>query len=103
MGKRTRYSAEFKAKVALDAIRGEQTLSELAARHGVHPNLIQPVEASGHRADGLLRPRVPRDTTDGLIGSRSEVFEWMITRANAPRARRRQISERPRRLAASGA
>ena len=40
MGKRTRYSAEFKAKVALEAIRGEQTLSELAAKHGVHPNLI---------------------------------------------------------------
>ena len=40
MGKRTRYSAEFKAKAALDAIRGEHTLAELAARHGVHPNLI---------------------------------------------------------------
>lgn len=40
MGKRTRYSAEFKARVAIDAIRGEQTLSELAAKHGVHPNLI---------------------------------------------------------------
>jgi len=40
MGKRTRYSAEFKARVALDAIRGEHTLAELAARHGVHPNLI---------------------------------------------------------------
>ncbi len=37
MGKRTRYSAEFKAKVAIEAIRGEQTLSELAAKHGVHP------------------------------------------------------------------
>ena len=40
MGKRTRYSAEFKAKVAIEAIRGEQTLSELAAKHGVHANLI---------------------------------------------------------------
>lgn len=40
MGKRTRYSAEFKARVAIEAIRGEQTLSELAAKHGVHPNLI---------------------------------------------------------------
>lgn len=40
MGKRPRYSAEFKARVALDAIRGGQTLAELASRHGVHPNLI---------------------------------------------------------------
>lgn len=38
--KRTRYSAEFKAKVALDAIRGEQTLSELATKYDVHSNMI---------------------------------------------------------------
>lgn len=40
MGRRTRYSAEFKAKVALDAIRGELTLAELAKKHGVHPNVV---------------------------------------------------------------
>ena len=40
MGKRTRYSAEFKAKVALDAIRGELTLAELAKKHAVHPNVV---------------------------------------------------------------
>lgn len=37
MGKMTRkrHSAEFKARVALEAIRGEQTLAEIGARHGV--------------------------------------------------------------------
>ena len=35
-GKRKRYSAEFKAKVALEAIRGELTVSQLVAKHGVH-------------------------------------------------------------------
>jgi transposase len=30
-GKRTRYSAEFKAKVALEALRGELTAAQLAA------------------------------------------------------------------------
>lgn len=39
-GKRKRYSAEFKAKVALDAIRGEQTIAQLAARHGIHQTMI---------------------------------------------------------------
>jgi molybdopterin biosynthesis enzyme len=36
-GKRKRYSAAFKAKVALEAIRGDATVAELVSRHGVHP------------------------------------------------------------------
>ncbi len=40
MTKRKRYSAEFKARVALDAIREELTLAELSKKHGVHPNMI---------------------------------------------------------------
>lgn len=38
--KRKSYSSKFKAKVALEAIRGEVTLSELAAKYDVHPNQI---------------------------------------------------------------
>jgi transposase len=38
--KRTQYSADFKAKVALAALRNEQTMSELAAHYGVHPTMI---------------------------------------------------------------
>jgi transposase len=42
MGKvtRKRYTADFKAKVALEAIRGELTLAELASRHGIHQTMI---------------------------------------------------------------
>ena len=40
MTTRRRFTAEFKAKVALEAIRGELTVSELARKHGVHPNMI---------------------------------------------------------------
>ena len=42
MSKRPRrnHSSIFKAKVALDAIRGEKTLAELAKLHDVHPNQI---------------------------------------------------------------
>ena len=39
-GKRKRYSAEFKAKVALEALRGELTVSQLATKHGVHQTVI---------------------------------------------------------------
>ena len=38
--KRKSHTAAFKAQVALAAVRGEKTISELAALHGVHPTLI---------------------------------------------------------------
>ena len=40
MTTRRRFTAEFKAKVALEAIRGERTISELATKHQLHPNQI---------------------------------------------------------------
>ena len=38
--KRKRYSAEFKAKVALEVLKGESTVHELASRFGIHPNMV---------------------------------------------------------------
>ena len=38
--KRTQYSSEFKAKIALAAIRGDETIPQLAARYGIHPTQI---------------------------------------------------------------
>lgn len=34
---RRRHSSEFKARVALEAVKGQKTLNELAAEFGVHP------------------------------------------------------------------
>jgi transposase-like protein len=34
---RRRHSSEFKAQVALEAVRGQKTLNELASEFGVHP------------------------------------------------------------------
>jgi len=38
--KRKQYSSEFKAKVALAALKNEETVAQLAARYEIHPTMI---------------------------------------------------------------
>lgn len=40
MAKRKQHSATFKSKVALEALRGDQTIAELASKYEVHPTLV---------------------------------------------------------------
>jgi transposase len=62
-GQRKRYSAEFKAKVALEAIRGELTVAQLVAKHGVHQTLINAWKKQA--IEGMA----------GVFSGRSEVAE----------------------------
>ena len=63
MAKRRKFSDQFKAKIALEALRGDKTIQEIAAKYQVHPNQVstwkrQAVEgmaevfARGGRAQG---------------------------------------------------
>ncbi|WP_161785454.1 transposase [Palleronia rufa] len=40
IAKRRKFTDQFKAKVALEALRGDKTIQETAARHQVHPNQV---------------------------------------------------------------
>ncbi len=40
MSKRRNHDAAFKARVALEAVKGERTVSEFAAEYGVYPTMI---------------------------------------------------------------
>ncbi len=62
MTKRRRFTAEFKARVALETLRGDKTVQEIAARHKVHPNQLSAWK---------------RQAIDGL----SEVFSNGVDRA----------------------
>lgn len=37
---RRKFSDQFKAKVALEALRGDKTIQEIAAKHHLHPNQV---------------------------------------------------------------
>ncbi|KON63111.1 transposase [Komagataeibacter europaeus] len=71
MGKvtRKRYAAEFKSRVALEAIRGELTLAELASKHGVHQTMIaqwkrQAIEGMGATFSGKTVAEPPVSPAD---------------------------------------
>ena len=61
---RRQFSAEFKAKVALSAIREEGTLAELSSRYNINPNMISKwkQQALGQMAEGFSKNKVQIQT-----------------------------------------
>lgn len=70
MKTRRRFTAEFKARVALEAIRGERTISELATKHQLHPNQITQWK---RQAIENLAKAFDDKATDAQVGREAEV------------------------------
>jgi transposase-like protein len=74
MGKRRtrkQYEAAFKARVAMAAVRGDKTLSQLASEYGVHANLI----SQWKRRLLTNVPRVFEEPDDGVRQDHEAVVE----------------------------
>ncbi len=62
MPKRNTHTKAFKAKVALEAIKGEETVAELASRYKVHPTQIHGWKKNvAGRRGGFVRPQECQD------------------------------------------
>ena len=89
---RKRYPAEFKAKVALESVKGERSLSELASKYEVHPNQIgQWRKALLADLPGVFSEKRDRKEQDGEaekarlyeeIGRLKVELDWLKKKAN---------------------
>jgi transposase-like protein len=100
MSKRPRrnHSPAFKAKVALDAIRGEKTLAELAKLYDVHPNQITDWKSQLlERAAGVFGAEAPSEPAVdlkalhakiGQLALENDFLEGALTKAGLLSAKR---------------
>ena len=73
---RKRCSADFNAKVALKAIRGDLTLTELGSKHGIHHTMIASWKRPRDRRDGFdLCRRLGGGAGERRGGDRQAAFQ----------------------------
>ncbi len=105
MKKRRNHDAGFKARVALEAVKGERTVSELAAEYGVHPTMIHQWKkallegaADIFERGGKRAPEIDEDTVRSLhakIGELAVANDFLSQKAQAlDRQVRRGMIER---------
>lgn len=84
---RKRHSAEVKAKVALEAIKGHKTVNEIASEYGVHPTQIAqwkkqvleelPEIFSQRRQKGAQQEEALKDALFQQIGQLKVELDWL--------------------------
>jgi transposase-like protein len=84
--KRKVHSAEFKAKVGMEAVRGLKTLNEIGQQHGVHPVVVgqwkkEIVERAATLFEGKRGPKPAAHTDEerlyGEIGRLKMELDWL--------------------------
>jgi putative transposase len=84
---RTRYTAEFKAKQALEVVKGQRTLNEIASDAKVHPNVLTgwkkqlleslPVVFADKRVKGNREQEALTDQLYQQIGQLKVELDWL--------------------------
>jgi len=85
--KRKRYTKEFRAKVALEAVKGQKTANELASEFGVHVTQISswkkqllaslPEVFSGKQANREADHEAEKDQLYRQIGKLQVEVDWL--------------------------
>ncbi|MGY3670928.1 transposase (plasmid) [Marinovum sp. KMM 9989] len=87
MTKLTRYSAEFKSKVAVGAIREELTTAELAKTYGRHPTIIGGWKKTAIKTMAFAfggKAEDARPTSQKGVEKRHAKIGQLVVKRNAP-------------------
>ena len=84
---RKKYGADFKAKIALEALKEQRTISEIASEFGVHPNQVslwkkEALEGfarifSGPKERGAADNEKVKEQLYGQIGQMKVELDWL--------------------------
>jgi transposase len=82
MTNRKKYSPEFKAKVALAAIKGEKTIAELSSYFQVHSSIIVKWKASlvKNASNAFDSKKSNNDKSDNTLSLNAKIGELLMER-----------------------
>lgn len=92
---RKRHSAEVKVKVALEAIKGQRTVNEIAGQYGVHPSQVTAWKRQAlEQFPGVFSERRGREAEEAEqlqarlyqeIGQLKIELDWLKKKSGLPR------------------